>query len=446
MKKQGFKIAPFKIGPDFIDAGHHAHIAGRPCRNLDGWMLSKDYNVNIFKQHSYNMDIAVIEGVMGLFDGFDGKSETASTAQIAKWLNLPIVLIVDAKSMARSGAALIQGFENFDPDLNFAGVIFNNIGSLNHLKYLEDALENHIKMQSFGGILRNPNIAMPERHLGLVTKEDNPLSPQKITALSDIIDKQINIKALLDNLKDNKFSSNKKESPKISCEKKVKIGVARDKAFCFYYLENLEFLQEQGADLSFFSPIEDSCLPDNLDGLYLGGGYPELYAKGLSKNKAMCLEIRKKSKDKMPIYAECGGFIYLCKQLKNSDEKCYLMANCFPFTICMSDKLQALGYREISFKKDIILGKGKTVVRGHEFHYSQIETVNNDIDDIEKTYNATAGRKGKTREEGYLINNTLGSYIHLHFGSNPTVAKAFVQECQEYKKSRMAKNNYSKFE
>ncbi|MBU0987296.1 MAG: cobyrinate a,c-diamide synthase, partial [Proteobacteria bacterium] len=237
LAKRGLKVAPFKVGPDFIDPGHHTRITGTASRNLDGWMLSKTYNLNTFFKHTQSADIAVVEGVMGLFDGYDGKSEAGSTAQMAKWIGLPVLLVVDAKSMARSAAALVQGFERFDPELAYAGVLFNNIGSRRHLAYLEQALQDNVNMPCLGGIVHDNSIAIPERHLGLFTPEDHPLSREKIDRFVKRVEAGLDIDALLNLLPD---LENRKEKPidqRYSTGRRVRIGLPMDNAFCFYYAD-----------------------------------------------------------------------------------------------------------------------------------------------------------------------------------------------------------------
>jgi len=220
---------PFKVGPDFIDPGHHTRITGVTSRNLDGWMLSQDYNLRLFEKHSARADISIVEGVMGLFDGYDGKSEAGSTAQMAKWLGLPVILVVNAKSMARSAAALVQGFERFDKGLEFVGVIFNHVGSERHLAYLKEALENNVKMPCLGGIPSAPEITIPERHLGLVTHDDHVLSDENVDKLAGLIEENIDIGRLLNSLAD--IQRCKSDTDSIKKKFCVKIGVARDNAF-----------------------------------------------------------------------------------------------------------------------------------------------------------------------------------------------------------------------
>lgn len=435
VKRRGLKPAPFKVGPDFIDPGHHTQVVGIKSRNLDGWMLSKQYNRDNFVKHTVNADIAIIEGVMGLFDGYDGKSEAGSTAQIAKWLGAPVLLIVDASGMARSAAAIVKGFENFDPDLCFAGVVFNHIGSSRHLTYLKEALIDHVSMPIIGGMGRSESLAIPERHLGLVTKEDHHFTNAFLAKLADLIEKNLDVDRLLGILPQiDSFSP----SPAISTPEATEtcIGVARDAAFCFYYHENLELLKQHGVQIKPFSPIKDGNLPKDIDGLYFGGGYPELYARNLTQNTTLRTEIKTKSLKGMPIYGECGGLMYLGDAIFDLDGKVYPMTGCLPFSTRMLPRLKRLGYREVTLIGDTLVGPKGTVVRGHEFHYSEI------IDDLTTTTTryGVKDRNGKGyNTEGYQMNRTLGSYIHLHWGSCIKAAEAFAATCRQYRKERISR-------
>lgn len=427
LMRRGFRVASFKVGPDFIDPGHHTRITGTACRNLDGWMLSKSCNQEIFSRHVNSADVAVVEGVMGLFDGYDGKTEAGSTAQMAKWLNLPVLLAVNAKSMARSAAALVHGFETFDPDLRFGGVIFNQLGSSRHLNYLKDALSGHVHMPCLGGLLRNADIAIPERHLGLVTLQDHRLSPTAISQLADFIESAVDMDTLISRFSDIHVEPQPAPSPPVS--PKVKIGVAMDQAFCFYYPDNLDALAAAGAEIVPFSPISDSRLPEGLNGIYLGGGYPELHAETLAANSSLRFQILAASRKGLPIYAECGGLMYLCRELTDMDGRSHAMTGCFPFSTRMLQRLKTLGYREITLKNDTILGQAGRIIRGHEFHYSEIIPPSQ----FPGVYVVTSRFGESMVEEGFQVNNTLGSYIHLHFGSQPLAAAAFVQACKQHR-------------
>ncbi len=435
--KKGIKVAPFKVGPDFIDPGHHARITHTACRNLDGWMLSKDYNRICFYKNAANADVAVVEGVMGLYDGYDGRSEAGSTAQMAKWLNLPILLVVDARSMARSAAALIQGFERFDENLSFAGVLFNHIGSQRHLRYLKDALRDNVKMPCLGGIRRDEAITIPERHLGLLTREDHPLTPQAIRRLAGLIQKNIDLDAFMERLPALDTPDREPLRPSFPEKPVVRIGVASDNAFCFYYRDNLDLLVDRGAEIIPFSPLKDRRLPDDLDGLYFGGGYPELFAKALSANTEFRNQILTQCIQGMPIYAECGGFMYLCRTLCDLEGNTFPMTGCFPFETAMFPRLRSLGYREITLQKDTLIGQRSQTLRGHEFHYSKISA---SPANCETLYRLTSRTGMDQKQEGFQVKRTLGSYVHLHFGSHPDVAQNFVKSCLDYQHERKSIN------
>jgi cobyrinic acid a,c-diamide synthase len=331
--------------------------------------------------------------------------------------------------MARSAAALIYGFENFDPGLRFAGVIFNQLGSSRHLTYLKEALAGSVRMPCLGGMLRNADIAIPERHLGLMTHHDHLLSVDAVNHLADFIESSVDMDALLAGFSDVPTDDKATPSPSTPESGGLRIGVAMDQAFCFYYPDNLDALTREGAQLVPFSPIIDARLPENIAGIYLGGGYPELHAEKLAANAALRYQIRELSLKGMPIYAECGGLMYLCRELTDLDGLTYPMTGCFSFATRMLDRLKTLGYREISLRTDTILGRAGQIIRGHEFHYSEIVPPAQ----APQVYAVTTRSGQACVEEGFQINNTLGSYIHLHFGSQPHAAPAFVQACAAYR-------------
>ncbi len=428
--RRGIAVQPFKVGPDFIDPGHHARAAGRPSYNLDGWMMPREENLRIFHTHTRAAAVAVVEGVMGMFDGYDGKTEAGSTAQMAKWLGLPVVLLVDARSMARSAAALVHGFATFDPEISLAGVIFNRVGSPTHLDYLRQALEQAGKVRCFGGLPRETELAIPERHLGLVTTEDHPLEGAYLEGLADLVEKHLDLDGLLASLPPVPLG----ETSAAACPPPaIRLGVARDRAFCFYYPDNLEWLANFGAEIIPFSPLDDQDLPAGLHGLYLGGGYPELFARQLSANLPMLQAIRAQAEAGLPIYAECGGLMYLCREISDLEGGCHAMAGVLPFVVRMLPRLKALGYREVTLAADGLLGPAGTRARGHEFHYSEIISA---PAEFPRLYQLTARRGGAPVQEGYTVNRVLASYVHLHFGSNPEVARHLVACCQKFKENR----------
>jgi cobyrinic acid a,c-diamide synthase len=453
-RRRGLKVQPFKVGPDFIDPGHHTQAAGVVSRNLDGWILPQEANHVIFRLHALRADLALVEGVMGLFDGYDGASEAGSTAQMAKWLGLPVLLVVDTRAMARSAGALVHGFAHFDPDLTLAGVVFNRVGSATHRRYLEQALGLKKDAVCLGAIPREQELAIPERHLGLTTAQEHPLTPAYLDRLADLMEQNLDLDALWErlpvlNLAVPPLTATGDEQagapdPHFHKDASVRLGVARDEAFCFYYPENLEWLEHFGAEIVPFSPLHDRDLPPGLHGLYLGGGYPELFAGQLAENRGLLKSLKYQAEAGMPIYAECGGLMFLSQEIQDLDGNSHAMAGVLPLRVRMLPRLRALGYREITLAADGLLGPRGTRARGHEFHYSEIISEPNGVG---RVYRLT-DRNGETsRLEGYTRNHVLASYVHLHFSSNPEAARNLVEHCRCYKESnenREGKNLFTK--
>ncbi len=423
LRLRGLKVAPFKVGPDFIDPGHHRRACGHASRNLDGWMLDRDTNHRIFARQAAAADVAVVEGVMGLFDGFDGRSEAGSTAQMAKWLGLPVLLVVDARRMARSAAALVQGFERFDPGVVFAGVLFNRVGGARHLDHLRQALEGCVAMPCLGALGRDDGIAMPERHLGLVTDEDRPLDEQALSRLARAVAAGCDLDALLDGL--SPLAGLEVGAPHAAVQATVRIGVARDRAFCFYYPENIELLEANGARIVPFSPLGDPHLPADLDGLYFGGGYPELYAADLQRNRSLRRQVLAASRAGMPIYGECGGFMYLCRELEDAEQRRHEMTGCFPLATRMTPRLRSLGYREAVLTRETLFGGPGRRLRGHEFHYSELIGAGGG-DDLARVYriSARAGREERLEVAFQPKARHLSSR-----GSSPFTSEIFPSIC-----------------
>ncbi|OGI31325.1 MAG: hypothetical protein A2287_02710 [Candidatus Melainabacteria bacterium RIFOXYA12_FULL_32_12] len=421
LTKRGYKVQPFKVGPDFIDPGHHTKSSGRISRNLDGWMLSHNTNREIFARNSYDADIAVIEGVAGLFDGYDGISESGSTAEIAKILDVPVILVTDAQALSRSIGAVVKGYDTFDPDLKLAGVIFNKISGSRHLKMLSSAVENSSSVKIIGGIPQDKQVFVQERHLGLHMAREDKLLDDYINKLAQLAEDHLNLDELIKLA--NSSIERAQTEPRRIYDNKVRIGVARDEAFCFYYQDNLDLLKEYGAQIIEFSPIRDN-LPENLDGIYFGGGYPELYAEQLSKNKAILEDIYNFSQNGGVIYGECGGLMYLSEGVEGFNGEFYPLCSILPFKTRMTGKVK-LSYTEVYPENQIKFFPNDSVIRGHLFHYSEIIESRN----TETFYNVKTFTSGKI-PEGYMINNTLASYIHLHFWSNPEFARSFVEFCR----------------
>lgn len=424
---RGVAVSPFKAGPDFIDPGHHALAASAPGRevishNLDGWMLPRETLTDIFRRRATG-DVAVVEGVMGLFDGFSATDEAGSTAQLAKLLGLPVVLVADASSMARSVAAMVSGYRDFDPDLTLTAVVLNRVASPSHARLVTDAVNHALPgVEVLGCLPRAAEVELPSRHLGLVTAGERDASVH--ARLGALVEEHLDLDLLLEVAAPVAVQAPERPGPG-EPEPLARIGLARDQAFCFYYEENLRLLREAGAELVPFSPLADKHLPEDLDGLYLGGGYPELSAFELGQNASLRREIRDFSRSGRPVYAECGGFMYLLDSLKGEHGRTLSMCGVFPGTAVMQERRSALGYREIELVRDCLLGPAGARARGHEFHYSRLEAP---PEGARSLYRVT-DRRGEREPEGWAVDATLGSYIHLHFGSNPVLAQAFVASC-----------------
>jgi cobyrinic acid a,c-diamide synthase len=434
LRRRGLRVQAFKVGPDFIDPGLHAVATGRASYNLDGWMYGRDAVRACVARQAAHADLAVVEGVMGCFDGIDGTSEEGSTAQIAKWLHAPVVLVVDAWASARSAAAVVHGFEGFDPALSLAGVIVNRVGGDVHGRMVLDAIAATCRAVPLGAIPRNDALTLPERHLGLVTVAEGVLDAARLRLLGDAVEHSIDLDRLLSLAREvEPFEESGPGRPESeyraercgpASPRLTRIGVARDAAFQFYYAENLDLLREAGAELHFWSPLGDHELPD-ADGLYLGGGYPELYAPRLAGNAAMRKAVRRFAEAGRPVYAECGGLMYLAETLEDADGVAHPMAGVLPATVRMRPPRMALGYTEVAFTRDTPIGPAGAVARGHEFHYSILDPV---PEGIERVYRI-AQRGAPARAEGYLVGRTLMSYVHLGFASNPELPRAFVTAC-----------------
>ncbi len=412
-----YKVQPFKVGPDFIDTGHHAQICGRPSRNLDSYIMGERGVLETFARASDDADFCVIEGVMGLFDGVDD-TEIASTAHIAKILNVPVLLVVDAHGVSRSVAAMVKGFSEFDR-VNIQGIILNNVGSERHLKLIKDSLSSAgIKIPVVGALSKNKELSIPSRHLGLHMARENSLD---IKSISEFIENNIDLGTII-NIADTFAAPDIDLKEKPDERKNVRIGIAQDSAFCFYYQDSFDDLKSQGADLIFFSPMKDD-LP-HVDGIYLGGGYPELYAKELETSKTGDM-IKKAADDGMPIYGECGALLYLNESLTIG--RTYKMAGILGATSSMTNKLQGLGYTEAQVVSDSPLAKRGMIIRGHEFHYSVTECDR----DAKFVYKLKRGKGIIDGRDGLMEHSTMASYMHTH----PAVVsfENFLRLCKDYK-------------
>jgi cobyrinic acid a,c-diamide synthase len=444
LRARGLRVAVFKCGPDYLDPTYHRRAAGTASHNLDGWMMGKEAVLETFLTSSAEADIAIIEGVMGLFDGASASSSEGSSAEVARWLGAPVLLVIDAAGMARSVAALAHGFATFDPALRLAGLLCNRVGSDRHLALLREACT---ETPVVGGMLADPSAQFPSRHLGLhaadqaVTEADleawsarllahteldhilaiaraapaiergaTPTSPDRLSPHDASIESASALR------------STPAVLPRVATGR-VRIGIARDEAFSFYYPYNLRLLERLGAELVPFSPIRDARLPD-VHGLYLGGGYPELHAEALAGNHGLRDALHTFAASGRPIYAECGGLMFLSEAIVALDQTRHAMMGLVPGVAIMQPRLSALGYVEVETRCPSLLGPAGTRFRGHQFRYSRFETGT-----APSRYSVRTRRTGLLHDEGYGTGSIVASYVHAHWASNPDVAHSFVGAC-----------------
>ena len=423
--KKGLRVQPFKIGPDFIDPSYHTLITKRHSRNLDVWMMGRQGVLDCFASACDGADIAVVEGVMGLFDGMSGNSDFASTAHVAKILDAPVLLVVDASKGARSIAAIILGFLHFDRKLRISGVILNNVAGQRHANYIIDALAGVMKVPVIGVLFRNSEIKMQERHLGLVPAlELKGKKSQEITLTARYIAESIDVDKVL-SLCSKTSLPDARDHPKQPA--KARIAVALDESFNFYYADNLIALKRCGAQLVSFSPIKEQKIPDGVHGLMLGGGFPEVLADKLEKNRSLVRSIRTAFNEGMPIYAECGGLMYLTRSISGykGEKKARKMVGIIEADTLMTGRL-TLNYTDAECNGSIF---GTTHLRGHEFHYSSIENI---ARDSRFAYSMKKGKGVTGNQDGFIMNdNGLAAYMHLHF-ANRKLPERIVLSCVRF--------------
>jgi cobyrinic acid a,c-diamide synthase len=418
---RGRLVQPFKAGPDFIDPGHHSAATGRPSRNLDGWMLGEVVNRDIFTRAAADADLSIIEGMMGLFDGSSPVNEIGSTAELAKQLDAPVLLVIDGSAMARSAAAMVSGYAKFDPALRVAGVLFNRVSSEGHYKLLKEAVEQETDVVGVGYLRPDQAVMISDRHLGLVTAMEQgtgELYGLLAKAAAETVDLD-RIEALARSCRE--LTAATPQLARRNHGRTVRIGVAQDLAFCFYYPDNLELLEAEGAELVKFSPMKDQVLSD-VDMLYLGGGYPELHGEVLAGNVTMRMAILKFAERGGTIFAECGGMMYLTQAIRDFAGTSHEMVGLFPAEAVMQKPGLILGYRTVELSQGCILGAFGTTARGHEFHYSTLVPKGR-LDYACVLRDARGEPKGS---DGLIVGNTLALYTHVHFASQPQMASALV--------------------
>ena len=427
LRRRGLKVQPFKVGPDYLDPTYHDLVTGRRSRNLDGWMTSPGFVCKSFVHACEGADVAVIEGVMGLFDGLDAESEEASTAQVAKLLGAPVALVIDARAMARSAGAIALGYSTFDSELSVDALLFNRVDSESHYDFVRTAAQRACQPKLMARLPRTENVELPSRHLGLVSADRDVLPEEVVGRLVETIEDHVDLDALLELAR---------ECPAVTAdewasapERRAGIAVATDDAFHFYYADNLDLLRSAGAEIVEFSPIRDAELPSSVDGVYFGGGYPEVHARALSQNRSMLESVRRFGRDGGAIYGECGGLMYLCERLIDTDGQEFEMVGLVPMATRMLPRLRRLGYVQIETVEPSVFGRVGTALRGHEYHYSELLGGLADDPGSHSVYRVIEPRTGRSHGEGYAVGNALASYVHLHFGSNEAAAAAFVGFC-----------------
>jgi cobyrinic acid a,c-diamide synthase len=422
LRRRGLTVQGFKVGPDYIDPSHHALASGRPGRNLDAFLSGPELMAPLVRHGGAGADIAIVEGVMGLFDGASGRGELASTAHVAKLLDAPVLLVLDASAMARSAAAMVHGFRTFDPDVRVAGVIFNKVGSETHERLLREALADS-GLPVLGALRRDERVATPERHLGLVpVAEREPKARAALDALAEAMGRHADLDAIV------RLAGTAPETPGPAWRPDAEdsrragpahpcIAIARGPAFSFHYTENLELLGGAGAQLAEFDPLTDERLPAGAGALVLAGGFPEIFGEQLAANAALREDIRRFAAAGRPILAECGGLLYLCDELDG-----HPMCGVLPARGTMAPPGLTLGYREAAAATATPWLAAGTVLRGHEFHYSKVET----RDPRASAAWLLSGRAAP-RPEGIVRGGVQASYLHVHWAAHPEIARAFVR-------------------
>ncbi|TAF08304.1 MAG: cobyrinate a,c-diamide synthase [Nostocales cyanobacterium] len=430
--RRSAKVQSFKVGPDYIDPMFHQYVTGRPCRNLDAVLTSESYIQECFKRHSQGCEYALIEGVMGLFDGVGNSvnatenaidnMDFASTAHVARLLDIPVVLVIDCSRLSGSVAAIAHGYCNLDPRVKIGGLVLNRVGSDRHLSLLKNSLKT-LQLPILGVLRRQDNITIPDRHLGLIPTAELPELDNIINRLADLGDTCFDWDQLISILKSPQFSTSPSPHLPIS-PSSLKIAVARDKAFNFYYQDNLDLLAALGAELIFWSPLKDTELPKDIQGMYFGGGFPEVFAQELAANINVIKEIKSAILAGMPTIAECGGLMYLCENIIDFEGKAWPMVGILP-TSAQMDKRLTLGYRRAVVLENSFLFNAGTNIYGHEFHRSHLIT--NPQQPLFNTYRYDC--EENTGFEGWNLSNVHASYVHQHWGESVEIPQRFLQQC-----------------
>lgn len=426
--RRGLRVQGFKVGPDYIDPSYHTVATGRPSRTLDSWMLPKETVVELFARAAAQVDLCIIEGVMGLFDGRTGERNAGSTAEIAALLNVPVLLVVDAWKIARSAAAIVHGYRSFDPAVRIAGVILNRLAGEGHFRAAGVPIEEEAGVPVVGWLGRHDELALPERYLGLIPVTEGPVAREYFAALEATIARSLDLERILriaesaGPLPERRATTLFPPEPLLP---RARIALARDRAFSFYYEDSLDLLRAWGAEIVPFSPLDDRTLPEGSGGVYIGGGFPELFAAELAMNTPMREALRAAAARGLPIYLECGGYMYGGERLIDAEGRDHAMLGLLPFSSRMDRARLTLGYREARALRDGPLVRAGQRVRAHEFHWSTSAPPAPEI----AAWSVALDGAAAERPEGMVRGSVWGSYLHLHLGSDPTLAPRFVAAC-----------------
>jgi cobyrinic acid a,c-diamide synthase len=433
LRRRGRAVQTFKVGPDFVDCAYLAHASRRPCRNLDSWMLGSTGVVRSFAQGVRDADVAIVEGTAGIFDGHGGPQGgdsaapgnfPGSTAELARLIGAPVVLVIDVGDSAETSAALALGVRQLDPGVDLIGVILNNVPSDQRRRAAEDAIWSWAKLPVLGALPRLRRVQIPEVRTGLLPLSENPHVDPALDELAGAVERHCDL-ALIERLMGRATALpaiNGHLVPAADAQP-VRVGVAFDDAFCFYYAENLELIEEAGGQVITFSPLEDGALPRELDAIYLGGGVSEMFVPRLAANHSFIESLRRAHAHGVPIYAESGGLHLCARSLHTSDGNVHDMASLVPVDIALEAGSCHTGYRDLRVASDTILGNPGTAVRGHEFHYSRLLSGTRGLQPAYSMHDADGEPLGS---EGWATPTLLASFVHLHFGQDPALAARFV--------------------
>ena len=431
LKKRGFSLQPYKVGPDYIDPSFHSFVTGNKSRNLDSWMLPEKEIQYLFGKNAMDKDLAIIEGVMGLYDGHGSQGHQGSTAHVSKILRSPVILIINGSGMAASAAAQVLGYKLYDREVDIQGVIINQVSGEKHYQILKDAIERDVRIPCIGYMVKNSKVELKSRHLGLIPTVELDGLQSKIDQVAEMVEKTIDLDAIVE-IASKAEKIHYEGTHNLFRGSPVNLGVAMDEAFHFYYEDNLELLRELGANLIFFSPLRDAKLPENLQGLYIGGGFPEVFGEQLQGNKGMRESIHQAVREGLPTYAECGGLMYLTKAIFDLKGQRYEMVGVLETEAKMTEKLQRFGYIDIHIEKGTILSSQPYQTKAHEFHRSRVE----ENSGLVYAYRVEKHRNGELQDAwkcGLVKENVLAGYGHIHFYSNQSLAKDFVESCRQFK-------------